>query len=377
MGREAVAAPPAMTFLLDAAGGVSRRELLAHAAHCAAEIPSGTKVFVATSSVRGTLTAVLATMYAGSRPVLVGQRGSPVEPGAVVLDDELRAGPLQLPRLPQGPELTSSGTSGSAHRHRHGVPTPRMLAQHLAVPRALPRRPSRLGVAVPPTSSHGWAALMAAWWLGVGLLDLHRLPPANARKLLSDSGTDAITGIPDQLPGLLVAGVRMAISGSDRLAPETSRVLSEQVELVNVYGATEAGPIAVATPADLRRVPGCVGRPAPGVILRIVGGVLEVRTPVGRGRTFRTDRAHLEQGLLVIDGRADGRPTRRGELPDVERTEAVVRALAGVTAVHSQWADGRWTLHVQATAVGIPDLRRWLIARAGIRDTPDEIEIAP
>ncbi len=50
--------------------------------------------------------------------------------------------------------------------------------------------------------------------------------------------------------------------------------------LFNFYGATETGVVTLATPADLRRAPGTIGRAVPGVEIVLIG---EDRQPVARG----------------------------------------------------------------------------------------------
>lgn len=313
--------------------------------------------------------------------MLVGVRGGPPELSATVLGDHLEPTSLRWPGRPYSVQLTSSGTGGRAHSVPYRPPGPTALRQLLSVVQALPRRPRRVGVAVPPTSGHGWGAINAAWWLGGAVVDLHRVPPSDARALLHDSATDTITALPQQLPHLLTPTVTLAISGSDRLDPQLCNELLDQVPLVNVYGTTETGPVTVATPEDLARVPGCVGRPLAGVSLQVEpDGAVAVRTALSHGRIHRSDRGEWVGDLLMIHGRIDGRPTRRGEIPDTRRAERAASCLDGVVTVESAWTGRRWTMHLITAPTAPPTLtsayvRAFLVAQLGPRDCPDEVTI--
>lgn len=114
------------------------------------------------------------------------------------------------------------------------------------------------------------------------------------------------------------------ITGSAPLSAHLSRRLLDQLGPViyNLYGATETGIIALATPDMLEAAPGCVGLPLPGNEVRIAGdevGEISIRGPLVLGAS---DDGWLEtgdigrrdeHGYLHICGRQDGMIVSGGE----------------------------------------------------------------
>jgi len=146
--------------------------------------------------------------------------------------------------------------------------------------------------------------------------------------------------VDSNIPKDWLASLKIIFGGSGALEPE----LQEQFEarfgipILWGYGATEfAGTLATWTP-DLRREfgarkPGSVGRPLPGIQVRIIDeasgaeastgtrGFLTARIPaLGDGWMRTTDIASLdEDGFLFIHGRGDGAINRGGfkVIPDI------------------------------------------------------------
>lgn len=90
-------------------------------------------------------------------------------------------------------------------------------------------------------------------------------------------------------------------------------------DLSIVYGASEVGSIALATPEQIETIPGCVGDLCPGVEVRLDAGQVAVKTttmidgyddPALTAKYFKDgwfypgDLGHFQDGLLVLDGRA-------------------------------------------------------------------------
>jgi acyl-CoA synthetase (AMP-forming)/AMP-acid ligase II len=114
------------------------------------------------------------------------------------------------------------------------------------------------------------------------------------------------------------------ITGS---APLNSRLCQDLLRrlgpvLYNLYGATETGLIALATPDMLKAAPGCVGLPLPGNEVVIAGdevGRIQVRGPLvlGAGSDGWLDTGDLgrldQNGYLHVCGRADGMIVSGGE----------------------------------------------------------------
>ena len=123
-------------------------------------------------------------------------------------------------------------------------------------------------------------------------------------------------------------GGRMATEAINRFGPV----------IYNTYGSTEVAVASIATPDDLRRHPTTVGRPAPGVVVRILGNDgndvatgANGRIFVGNGGRFdgytsgvaketqhdllaSGDVGHFDhEGLLFVDGREDDMVISGGE----------------------------------------------------------------
>ncbi|WP_157508880.1 AMP-binding protein [Luteipulveratus halotolerans] len=384
-----------MTWLVDARGGWSRRDLLREARRAASGIDRTTTVLVATTSLHDTIVTTCAALHVGAPVWLVGARRGRLDlvdlmaeagPGALLVTDgdlgvagERRLADLvtgrrtPLPRVPAPVTLHTSGTTGRPRAVRRSLPSPAVVAQVGSVLRRIPLRPRRIGVAVPPTQSHGVAAWTGAWLTGVPVIDLHRLTPPETAALYAESGADAVTAVPDQLESWC-APTGLVISGSDRLAPAiAARLTDGGAQVVDVYGTTEAGPITLAGPAERALDPATVGRPLAGVRIRVVDGAgrevepgalgrVEVCTPLlGRGRTLATDLGRMRDGLLRLEGRADELTSTRGELVSYERAEQYLRTRHGVTGVRTTAAG----LHITADDTG---LTADVLRRAMLRD---------
>lgn len=125
--------------------------------------------------------------------------------------------------------------------------------------------------------------------------------------------------------------LKAVITGSAPLSESLCRELLARLGpvLYNLYGSTEAGLIALATPAELRISPGSVGRPLPGNQVRIVEdgssvpngkwGTIEVSGPLVVGPQtagwYNTgDVGRWEPtGFLRVSGRADSMVVSGGE----------------------------------------------------------------
>ena len=193
------------------------------------------------------------------------------------------------------------------------------------------------------------------------------LPPSGVQMIL-----DA------DLPREDFASLKMIGSGSAPLDPHVQKAFEARygVPILLAYGATEfGGPVTSMTP-DLHRAwgekkKGSVGKPLPGVRLRVIDsitgeslpagqrGVLEVVSPrIGNEWIRTSDLAELDaDGFLFLHGRADGAIMRGGFkiLP-----ETIEQALALHPAVSA------------AGVVGIEDHRLGQVPAAAIQLKPGE-----
>lgn len=245
-------------------------------------------------------------------------------------------------------------------------------------------------VLVQPPLHHGYGLGMALAALVARRTVLLPSGGEGLATLLAEHRPQLTVSVPSQLAGLpAVPGwrPRVMVTGSGPLPVAVQQQVLDDFGPVlhNLFGSTEAGFATMAGPADLRRSPGCVGRPLPGVRIRLVAGRLEVRSPFATdpyGWVATGDRAHLDgHGLLVLDGRIDRVAVVDGlnlcldevvrvlrqhpavseadadTVPDPvtgQRVEASVRLCRGVTAHEleawvRQQAGPRWRLRVRTT----------------------------
>lgn len=166
------------------------------------------------------------------------------------------------------------------------------------------------------------------------------------------------------------------VTGSSPLSLEVQQRVEERFGPVlhNLYGSTEAGFSTVATPSDLASVPGCVGRPLPGIRIRIRHGLVESRSPFAthRGRWVPTgDTGHFEEGLLVLDGRADRIAVVDGVNLSLTEIHAALATHPDVdevtvTARPHEVSGQEVVASVRAT-VSEPEMQQWLLQTVGPR----------
>jgi acyl-coenzyme A synthetase/AMP-(fatty) acid ligase len=140
---------------------------------------------------------------------------------------------------------------------------------------------------------------------------------------------------------------RLSVCAGDRIDRGTFQMWEEcSGALVQLYGTTEMGAVAAASPqmpAPVRAI--SVGPPFDGVECAVdAAGVLQVRSPFAflgyadasgaptpTSEWYATgDRARLVQGRIMILGRADLAVERDGRLMQLEDVERVMEQLDGV-----------------------------------------------
>jgi malonyl-CoA/methylmalonyl-CoA synthetase len=192
------------------------------------------------------------------------------------------------------------------------------------------------------------------------------------------------------------AGMRLMVSGSAAL-PVSTLLRWEEISghtLLERYGMTEIG-MALSNPLHGDRVPGCVGKPLPGVEVQLVGedgkpvspgtaGEIEVRGPgvfreywgqpqatrdVFRAGWFRTgDTAVVEKGVYRILGRTGidvlktgGHKVSALEIEEVLREHPAVAECAVVGLPDAEWGERVAAAMVlnEGQALDLPSLRTW------------------
>lgn len=168
--------------------------------------------------------------------------------------------------------------------------------------------------------------VMHAMNVGATLVLPSRPQARDVLAIAADTGARAIFGVPVHFDLLSRVGdppplpdLRLAVSAGEILPASTHERFAARfgLPISPVYGMTEVG--VIATDLAGEHPPLVVGRPAPGIDVRVAGGELHVRLPCspylevdragryvdGWLRTF--DRFDLDEatGLLTIRGRAD------------------------------------------------------------------------
>jgi acyl-coenzyme A synthetase/AMP-(fatty) acid ligase len=202
-----------------------------------------------------------------------------------------------------------------------------------------------------PTLLSGQRAILAdRFSLDVWLDWVRRFRPKNAG--LPPAGIQMI--LDADVPKEALSGVTFIGTGAAPLDPEVQRRFEEryQIPVLISYGATEfGGPVTAMTPELYAQYGaakrGSVGRPMPGVELRVLHpetgavlpageeGILEVYVPRIGGKWVRTsDIACIDaDGFLYHRGRADGAIMRGGFKIVPEVIERHLRQLPGISDV--------------------------------------------
>jgi acyl-coenzyme A synthetase/AMP-(fatty) acid ligase len=244
--------------------------------------------------------------------------------------DADRVGRPAAPDRPGRLTVLTSGSTGVPKAVVRTLPVRTLLgtvATHLEL---LPLRPGRPFVlAAPPHHGYGLSYLAAGLSVGSPVVLAAGRDAAAVLDLVEEHGAELLVALPLQLHRIVAeqqrrsapSRLRAIVSGS---APLPTGLHGELVQtfgniVFNLYGTTEAGWCAIATPADLAAAPGTVGRAPHGVVLRIrdaagrplpPGAVGEVHVSgwLPGGREVATgDLGRLDAvGRLHLHGRTDG-----------------------------------------------------------------------
>nr|WP_246336354.1 class I adenylate-forming enzyme family protein [Flexivirga oryzae] len=213
-------------------------------------------------------------------------------------------------------------------------------------------------IAAPLHHGFGLGALLTGMMLGTNTRLSARFDPGTVGRTIRNHRPEVLVAVPTVLRRLLaddaraLTGVHTVVSGSAPLDADLLQAVrtGSDAQLFHLFGTSEGAFCALATPDMLRTAPGTIGRPIPGVRIRVVDGQqaeaadgviggLQVRNraAIARGWVPTGDLAHRDAaGLLHLDGRCDdiaqsgGVSVAPAELERVLRTHGAVRDCAVV-----------------------------------------------
>lgn len=320
------------------------------------------------------LVLTLALLDAGVACLPLHPRGAPLEHAELIR----RAGALKLEPLelepgteaePQWlrwvrarghhPEaiaalLATSGTSGEPKlvrlSRRAFVASARASAEHLGF-----EPNDRWLLCLPFAHVGGLSILTRCLVSGRSVVAHSGFEPELILERIESQAVTLLSVVPAMLGPLLsadsrgvLARLRMLLVGGSACSEELRREAGARgIRLSTTYGLTEACSQVTTQRAALTHDPTTLdsGCPLPGVEVRIVGGVIELRGPVlmsgylgepelPRGSFFTTrDLGELDAaGRLIVSGRVDDVVITGGEKVHPAQVEAVLSAVPGVSA---------------------------------------------
>jgi long-chain acyl-CoA synthetase len=220
---------------------------------------------------------------AGLRLVLA-PRGAELD-DVQVLDDLLSAEPAPVADRAGDDLAVLMFTAGTAGSPRPAMLTHGNLRANIEQVQRVPSRrlePGDVSLGVLPLFHIFGLNVVLGLSLAAGssVVLVERFDPSSALDTIRDRGVTVVAGAPPvwtawsslpDAPADVFASVRVAVSGASRLSRETADAMLRRygVRVTEGYGLTEAAPI-VTTSGTEDTPPGSVGRPLPGVELRLV-----------------------------------------------------------------------------------------------------------
>lgn len=216
-----------------------------------------------------------------------------------------------------------------------------------------------------PSHVGGLALLLRAAILGCGLEVRGRFSVEEFVGLLDEGAITHASLVPTMLQRLLdarddrtaPASLRaLLLGGAHTPSDLLARALEAGYPIALTYGLTEAtSQVATAPPELVRRIPGTLGRPLPGVEVRIgSSGRLEIRGPTLAVGILGGGPLTDEDGWLVTDDL--GRLDEMGRLEVVgRRSDRIITGGVNVDAHEVEDVLRRHPAVADACVVGVPD----------------------
>jgi fatty-acyl-CoA synthase len=274
-------------------------------------------------------------------------------PADVLTVEQLIAGPtrpIAAPAHPGGMVLLTSGTTGTPKGAPRNKIDPLQSAQLLD--RIPWPRDGAYCVAAPLFHATGLATCALGLALGNRVVLARRFDPESTLKSITEHRVSALILVPTMLQRILdlrpdvlekydTTSLKVVFAAGSSLSPDLCRRTHDAfgAVLYNLYGSTEVAVAAVATPDELRKSPGTVGRPPVGCTLAAYDENRRKITEPGREGTLFVssglsfsgytdggnkeivdgllstgDTGHFdESGLWFVDGRDDDMIVSGGE----------------------------------------------------------------
>ncbi len=204
-----------------------------------------------------------------------------LDPGWTYTDIPKPTVPLLLPRPWRAPEavVLTSGTSGAPKGTKRSNSL-RSAATAAGVMSAIPYERGDVFV-IPAPLFHAWGLsqlVVCATLAGTAVLPT-TFDPMTVMSLVDEHRATVLAAVPVMLHRILESGsdasgssLRITATSGSALPGDLGQRWMDTYgdNLYSLYGSTEVGQVAVATPLDLREAPGTAGRPLPGINVRLI-----------------------------------------------------------------------------------------------------------
>lgn len=213
---------------------------------------------------------------------VVSTEGHTLE-GALLIEDLLTHAPVPVVEVEPSHHAVYMFTSGTAGAPRAAILTHGNLLSNIQQSRVanqISKGDVVFGV-LPLFHIFGLNVMLAAaLYGGATVVLVQRFDPLSAVETFEERSVTVIPGAPsmwaafsqmDTLPVDAFAGVRLALSGAAKLPEQVTHAMHTRfgLKVWEGYGLTEASPV-VTTSIGGRWIPGSIGRPVPGLELRVV-----------------------------------------------------------------------------------------------------------
>ena len=272
------------------------------------------------------------------------------------------------PRGSQRILIHTSGTSGKPKAASRGAGGREALA-FLQVLAVVPYRQDDVIVCPAPLfHSFGLLTLTIQMAIGATIVLPEKFDPTGTLELIEEHRATAASLVPVMIRRILSLGerghdlstLRILLASGSAMSPEMREDTMELFGdvLYDLYGSTEAGWVAIATPEDIRASGETLGKPVPGVDVRVYSpqqdlldqgehGELYIKSDMvfeGYSSGEETteidgflsigDMGHLdEEGRLFVEGRDDDMVVVGGENVYPAEIEEVIDGIEGVEDV--------------------------------------------